>query len=583
MNADLDTRNTGTLLRSDRLVRLALLCAAIAPFIASLGFGFVMDDTTAIRSNPDLAGWDALYMVWTHPYGGEGSPFFGLYRPLTMAVFAFVWNLGGHWPLWLHVLAVLLHAIATLLVHRMLVQIGGRVPALAGALWFAVHPVHVEAVANIANSSEVLVAIWTCLLALHLARAGHDTAGIGWTGAIGAGVLYLLAFLSKESGAVAAPLALLWVWIRGVPLRRFARVVPVFAVAAVLVLAARAAVLGGIVGGDDIGTPGLAELSHLQRVGAMLSLGPRIAELLLWPATINPHYGPSSFPTPVGLWAGATLVVALVLLGVGAWRARRGDRRWLGAMAWVAIAFLPASNLLVATGQILAERTLYVASIAIAMLVCVTIDAIPAAARDARTRRNLARVVAAGVTALTLVAAVRTRRFVEVWRDHRSLFAQIVAADSANYRGFWLSGLEARNSGSIPDALTLLGKAHAMYPSDRGLRIDYSETLLHAGRPTQAAEIAAGLLSSPKHRTRPYVVALYLEAVEQAFGADSVTAAATTLMRTAPSPTAALFLGRAYESRGMTDSAAAVYRRGLAMAPGDSALGLRLRVLGATR
>jgi tetratricopeptide (TPR) repeat protein len=583
MSAPLESRTDVTVSRWNRLILLALLCAAIAPYVQSLTFGYVMDDTTAIRANPDMNGWDSLLTVWTHPYGGEGSPFFGLYRPLTMFIFAFVWNAGGHWALWFHVVAILLHSIATLLVYRMVGSISGRLPAILGALWFAVHPVHVEAVANVANSSEVLVAIWTCLLALHLARANEAASEVSWATAAGAGALYLLAFLSKESGAVAAVLALLWVWMRGGNLGRFKRVLVAFAAAAIVVIVARAAVLGGPVSGEAIGTPGLAELSAFERVRAMLALGPRVAGLLLWPSTINPHYGPTTFPAQIGWWSTVTLLATAALLIFLAWRARQGDRRWLGAVAWIAIAFLPASNLFVATGQILAERTLYVASIGIAMIVVLTLDVIQKRAHHSSHGRVLGQVVAAAMIILVVIAALRTRRFVDAWRDHRALFGQIVAADSANYRGYWLAGLEARNTGNAAEALALLGKAHRMYPTDRGLRSDYAESLLRAGQPSQAASVAAGLLASPKHRTRPYAVALYLEALGQAFGPESVTASASSLMRTAPSPTAALFLGRAYETRGMRDSAIAVYQQGLTMAPADSGLRVRLYILRASK
>jgi protein O-mannosyl-transferase len=583
MSAPLEPRNDAAFRRANRLIILALLCAALVPYLASLSFGYVMDDTTAIRSNPDMNGWRSLLTVWTHPYGGEGSPFFGLYRPLTMAMFAFVWNAGGHWALWFHVLAVLLHAVATRLVYQMLTRISARIPAFLGALWFAVHPVHVEAVANVANSSEVLVALWTCLLALLLARASERSVEMTWRAAAGAGALYLAAFLSKESGAVAPVLALLWVWMRGGDVWRLKRAGIAFLAAALVVNVARVAVLGGPVSGEPIGTPGIAELSTFERVRAMLALGPRIAALLIWPRTLNPHYGPTVFPSNVALLSVVTLTAGLLVVALAAWRARAGDRRWLGGVAWIAVAFLPASNLFVATGQILAERTLYVASIGIAILVAATLDLVQVRAMRATRWPGLAFVGAAAVGALAIVGAFRTRAFVEIWRDHRTLFAQIVAADSMNYRGYWLSGLEARASGSPENALALLGKAHRMYPTDRGLMIDYAQSLMGAGEPAAAATVAAGLLESPRHRTRPYAVALYLEALNEAFGPDSVVVAASDLMREAPSATAALLLGRAFEARGMRDSAVTAYQRGLAVAPGDSALQLRLQVLRAGR
>src|SRR5688572_18533002 len=201
--------------RTNRSTTLLLMLVALMPYLRTLAFGYVMDDTTAIRSNPDIHGWESLARVWMHPYGGPDSPYFGLYRPLTMTLFAFVWNAGGQWPIWFHLVAILMHALATVLVWRMLERVTGSFPALIAAVWFAVHPVHVEAVANVANSSEVLVAVWTCLLMLHVARAAATADRIGWATAAVAGVLYLAAFLSKESGAVAPALALLWIWGEG--------------------------------------------------------------------------------------------------------------------------------------------------------------------------------------------------------------------------------------------------------------------------------------------------------------------------------------------------------------------------------
>src|SRR5690606_39346799 len=61
-------------------------------------------------------------------------------------------------------LSVLLHAVATLLVFLLLARLlprttAGSYGALAGASVFAVHPVHVEAVANVVGQAELLAAI----------------------------------------------------------------------------------------------------------------------------------------------------------------------------------------------------------------------------------------------------------------------------------------------------------------------------------------------------------------------------------------------------------------------------------------
>jgi tetratricopeptide (TPR) repeat protein len=239
------------------------------------------------------------------------------------------------------------------------------------------------------------------------------------------------------------------------------------------------------------------ELSPSARIRAMLSLGPTILRLLSWPAQINPHYGPTSFPTNgATLLALATLLLVAIALAVGVRLAMRGDRRFMAAVLWTLVAFLPASNILVPTGQILAERTLYVPSIGIAFALGLALDALGARARLTAAWRA-ARVIAVGLVGVAIGAGLsRSARWSEVWRNHDALFAQMIGADSAGYRGYWLSGLEARSVGRMDDAASLLGRAYAMYPHDKGLAIDYAETLLVVGRSREergekAAAIAA--------------------------------------------------------------------------------------------
>src|SRR3989442_1459982 len=79
-------------------------------------------------------------------------------------------------------------ACAPWLVWRLLRGGVGRWTAFAAAIWFAVHPVHVEAIASVANSSEALVTIFTAVLALVLRRIQERTApgaSIGWPAAVG--------------------------------------------------------------------------------------------------------------------------------------------------------------------------------------------------------------------------------------------------------------------------------------------------------------------------------------------------------------------------------------------------------------
>jgi Flp pilus assembly protein TadD len=158
----------------------------------------------------------------------------------------------------------------------------------------------------------------------------------------------------------------------------------------------------------------------------------------------------------------------------------------------------------------------------------------------------------------------------------------MIAADTAGYVGYWFTGVHVGRNGRMDQALTLLERAYARYPRDRGLQLDYADALVQNGQHARAAAIATELMRDPKFQAKPTAVAVYLDATGRTFGADSVVAAARRLMALTPSPTAVLFLGQAHAVRGDSAAAIAIYRDGLRAFPGDSVLRSRLDSLGAT-
>jgi hypothetical protein len=231
-----------------------------------------------------------------------------------------------------------------------------------------------------------------------------------------------------------------------------------------------------------------------------------------------------------------TIGVVIVLIVLSIRRARSGDSRPLAALAWILIAFLPASNLLSATGQILSERTLYGASVGVAMLIGGVANAVLSRASVSTASASRGDRALVGSVAMLVVGmfVLDTWTGVWAWRSHAALFRQMVAVDSASYRGRWLLGLDARIRNDTTAALEWLGQAYALYPHDRQLVIDYSETLMQHGEPREAAAVALRLMDWPELRRRPEAVALYLNAVERGYGPDSALAASRRLRANDP-------------------------------------------------
>jgi len=140
---------------AERVALFLLILAAALPYLSSLTFGFVYDDLGVIVEMPSRHTWLGVAQAWVQSYWG--NPETGLYRPVAQFMYALLWNLGSGKPWPFHLYAIVSHVATTLGLWWLVARATNRWAAFFAALLFAVDPVHVEAVANIVNSSEVLV------------------------------------------------------------------------------------------------------------------------------------------------------------------------------------------------------------------------------------------------------------------------------------------------------------------------------------------------------------------------------------------------------------------------------------------
>src|SRR4029079_18137769 len=116
-------------------LRITLAVAAVAPFIGTLFYGYVYDDSVIVLHNPVVKGWGSLIEVWKHPcWTGGGVDAGGLYRPLCMTFLAIIWNGAHGFAIAFHLFVILLHAAVTLLLWRLLRRSVGQWAAVSAAL-----------------------------------------------------------------------------------------------------------------------------------------------------------------------------------------------------------------------------------------------------------------------------------------------------------------------------------------------------------------------------------------------------------------------------------------------------------------
>ena len=560
---------------------VAIVFLAVLPVLPTVRASFIYDDTTIIRDNAILRGWASLARVWTSSYWpAEGGPDkLGLYRPLHMGLLATIWNASHGSALAFHLYAIALAALSCVCVWWMLRRGVSAVPAFVAAAWFATHPLHVEAVASVANTSELLVLLATVAMARLVATGAPEAAEVPSGGAqpLLIALVAAAALLSKESGLLALPVAGLTAWGWRAPgdghpgfvtlARANARAIAAGLVAIVLALIARATVLGTPVAPSSIAAQGIDGMPATQRMVAMLSLWPRLAAMLAWPHSLAPYYGPGIFPSHRSALAILSIVVTIATVGLAVAIARRGDRRPLVALSWIALTYLPASNLLTPTGQVISDRTLFGATVGAALAIGWLIERLPRPGRSAA--------IAVIAIALSRDALVSVRYAID-WTSHRALWSRIIAVEPAEHLGYKLLGMDARARGDSARAIQLLGHALALAPSDRQARFELAQALYSAGRYGEASATVAPLMHDADAQGEPALVALYLDAVGRSEGARAVIVAAALLAGSRSATVAALFAGVAHERLGELSAAESTYVAGLRTTPKDTALVARL-------
>ncbi len=485
-----------------RDLRAPLVAAlALASSVTGLGNGFAYDDVPIIVRDPrahDLAhAWRVCCTsYWPRALGG------GLYRPLTSIAFATEWAIGHGAPLVFHLASLALYVALALLVLRLADRLLPAPAAVAAAAIFAVHPVHVEVVANAVGQAELLVALAVTAATIVYVRARSPAGGIGAdvgvrVGASGSArsartparapiaaiaVLFVPALLAKEHAAV-LPLLLLaaecTVVVDDRPLAaRVRALVPTgltLAGVAVAYAGVRYLAIGRLLG--DAPNFLLAQVPVASRGWTMLGITGEWARLLVWPAHLAATYSPPGTPIRTGPDAAAVAGALVVVGALGlALAARRRAPVLTFGILWIAIALLPVSNILFVSGVLLAERSLFLASVGLALVAGAVASPVIERLRAAPRRARILGAVA-GTLILTL-GVVRSARRQPVWRDDATLYSASVVDEPESYYAHFLyagelfgegrlgSGeheakLAIVQSGGFPLALTMLANAYA--------------------------------------------------------------------------------------------------------------------------
>lgn len=409
-----------------------LFVSATAVYLNILSNGFVLlyDDSNLVLENPwirDLGSIPEMFSssAWSfRPEGGPGN----YYRPTLHLFFLLNYHVFGLEPWGFHLSSLLVHGLVTVVVFLVLCLLlegrkgrladdpQGLFPAFAGALVFAIHPVHTEAVAWVSAVSDLHVTLFFILSFYFYARSkGCSVSSL---------VFFALALFSKET-AVVLPAVLLAHDLtcgRGV---KSARPYIPYVLITVLYLALRQHALGGFA--PDERTFGLNTYQ------VFLNIPPLFASYLVklvFPADLKAiyvfHPVRSIFGWKVFVSIGASASYMATLL----YFIRKEPRLSL-ALVLLALPLLPVLYIPFLGENVFTERYLYLPSFGFVFLVSIAVEK----ARGWSGASYKAASVIVVVIAVVFLAAAVSRN--SVWRNDLSLWKDTVekSPDSVIARG----------------------------------------------------------------------------------------------------------------------------------------------------
>jgi hypothetical protein len=434
--------------RTFRWASLSIALLALASSAIGILNGFTYDDRYIVEKNPSmhsLAHWWTTFAqpYWPREWGGDG------YRPITILFFKLEYALGHGSPVPFHATNILLYAASAILVFVVARRVLPLWAAWLAAALFAVHPAHVEAVANVVGQSELLVAI-TLLAATALYLRDRQRGPVRPATAAWIVLIYAVGCFAKEH-AIVLPAILLAaeVTVLGSDAELRARFDDsswrTFFLSLALVAIAFIAVRSLVLSDHDLGgftpfTPfSSLKITAFQRILTAFGVVPEWFRLFLFPAHLASEYGPPDIQIAQGvaLWQLPGLLLLFATLAIAVVVRRREPAISFG-IAFLCITLLPASNFLVPAGIVLAERTLFSPS-AGAMIAVGGVAVVLARRYSWRTvRPSPASLV---IVTLVLAAAIaRSATRTRVWKDNNRLFAQAVVDSPDSYRAHYMYG-----------------------------------------------------------------------------------------------------------------------------------------------
>ena len=337
-----------------------LLCAAVSLALYTRGLWntWVTDDESEVLQDQLIRSFRNLPGLFAHNvWYFAGSETHNYYRPLKLVAYSIEYHLFGFRPVAWHVASILLQIAVVISAYMLVRDLASRQLAFWTALWFAIHPVHVEVVAWVAGGQDALCAV-ALLLSIWFYHRARSSGPPLLNDSLSA-VLFLTGLFAKEAALTFPAVILaydyfyrresvremLLAWRRYIPMSAAMGVYILFRVHALKGFAPK--------------TTGL-DLTTKELILSVPVLALKYLGLAIFPAYLS--YWRNYVPIRALGWQPLAAMAVLIGMVAAVFWLRRAQPTLAFALAWFWITLVPVLAIPKVSGNVFTDRYLYVPS-----------------------------------------------------------------------------------------------------------------------------------------------------------------------------------------------------------------------------
>ena len=354
-----------------RVFQVIFLCLVSVFLYANILWnGFVWDDNIFITHNPSFQDFKNIPSFFSEGFCAEVEKPCDFYRPVVSLTYLLDYVLWGLQPFGFHLTNLIIHTLVVLLVYWVAVKLEEALNPLApppefiswmpfsAALFFAIHPVHVESVAPVFARTDSPTALFMLGSLLFFIEYRKSEGSKKWVFYGVSFVMFVVALFTKEMAVTLPFLLIVFDLLLTKSPKRFSATKALSFVPFFIVLTfyfrLRASALGKGLNPEWENLP-----DRLYHIPAMLM---RFVKLMVFPFPLKLyHSDPSVWDNP--FWDGifsVTLLFLILILMVGFFRVRPF---WGFSLFWFCFTIVPVSNLIPIGYTTVTERFAYIPSI----------------------------------------------------------------------------------------------------------------------------------------------------------------------------------------------------------------------------